>query len=279
MGGSATAQLNAGVTSGGTLRVEAAATGSATTKTTAGAGGLLAGQLNLADATLTTTADAHVGRSENVTLTGDVTIRGRIQGDAKVDAFGAAVGLAAVGAVIANATLSPTAIAYVGASTTLSGANVDVDAWINDSGSGPIAGKGAHATATAPSFGLVALGGAVPTAAVGSTANSYVDATATITATGAISLSALASNQANAAVTSFGGGFVSLGASIANASTHSSTRAHLEGRVTSGTDVTVTAKSVEKATSDANATSGGVVSGGATIANSTVAQNGTAPTP
>ena len=275
VGGHVHAQLNASVLGGVSVTVKAVDTSTLDTETTAGAGGLLAGEINLADSRLTTDVFADIGQSETVSVSGPVLVRAQGSGDAIANAIGSSIGFIAIGATIANAIMKPGFLAYIGAHTSVTGGDIGVQTWWNDDGNDPIAGKGAHASALAPGGGLFAAQGAVPTATIQVSTIGYVDATATLNCTGAITVQALSSNEADSTAFALAVGAVGVGASLVNATVTDTTRARLLGAVTGAGSVAVLATGNERATASATAASGGLlVAADAALAHAYVKQNG-----
>jgi hypothetical protein len=112
--GGTRAYLNGQVTGAPYLTIEAGEIASAKAESFAAAGGLVAGSVNKAEATVTPTVESYLGTGARILVLNDVNIDARVTPSATADAFGINAGAAAIGASIAEARVAPVVNAYVG---------------------------------------------------------------------------------------------------------------------------------------------------------------------
>jgi hypothetical protein len=114
------------------------------------AGGILAGNVNSAGATVGIAVDAHVGDAD-IVATGDVSVSAGALITAETDALGLSVGGLAIGASLSDIGISSEISSFVDGEadisaaslTVLASADADADAYANASGGGLLAGNGA----------------------------------------------------------------------------------------------------------------------------------------
>ena len=105
----------------------ALATGSSTAEIDAGAGGLLGGVVNLANALLSTGVATLIGNSAVINVTGALTEMATSQGTATASGLAYSLGLLAFGVVLTTATLTPSVTATIGSDADITaGAGVTV---------------------------------------------------------------------------------------------------------------------------------------------------------
>ena len=101
--------------------------------------------------------------------------------------------------------------------------------------------------------------GGSATATASASLDSYVDTNATVRARGNITIASLANDQTESQMTGVGGGFVGIGVGASSATDSGSAMARMNGTVTSGQSLTLTANSLDNAGSTSYGFSGGVV--------------------
>ncbi len=117
-------------------------------------GGILAGSVNSADASVNTVVDAHIGDAD-VHVVGAVGVAAGAAITAETDAFGLAVGGLAIGASLSDIEIGSEISAYVEGDADITAASLAVqssadasaDAYANASGGGVLAGNGADVDA------------------------------------------------------------------------------------------------------------------------------------
>lgn len=100
----------------GSVTITATSRGAPSAQAVAGAAGLIAGDGNRADATVTPTVDAHFGSGTShadAHLYGDLTITANSSAEPEAQGYGIGVGGITVGVSLTSATASPTVSAYV----------------------------------------------------------------------------------------------------------------------------------------------------------------------
>jgi hypothetical protein len=256
------------------LNVAATSTDTVTATSYGVAAGLgLAATGVYADAESSPTVAATIGPGAAITLTGDATVEAIADGVAQATATGVSLsGSAALGLSLAFATLTPTVTAGIGADSRLTtDGDVTVMALNNYTESGNPVDNTVSGTAIAGSGGvLAALSGAVATATNSPTVNAYVGdpadaapyATTTISAGGNVKLSALSNDVASSkAVGVAVGGLAGISGSGATTTVGGQVTAQLNGNVSQGQNVVVTALATGSSTAEIDAGAAGLLGG------------------
>ena len=234
------------------------------------------------DAVVTPTINTFVAPSSNINVSGNFAILTLSQSSATAISNGIADSASlSVGVSLANAEVAPTINTYIGAGATITaGGSITVETLQNEDQSGNPIDNAATATAQASAGALIGSGtGAQATADNSPKVSAYVDQGATLSAgpNSPIVIQALANNVANADAGGVAfGGLLAVGASLATATTNGSTNAYLDGNVTQGGSLTVSAASVHDATATTTALAGGIASGTYNDSNASVNPSNTA---
>jgi len=212
---------------------------------------------------------AYISGSARVQTTGDIDVEAISTAAAEAKATG--VTLAAGGsadASLSTATITPTVAAYIGGTAKIdAGGNLTVEALHNVNANGtPIANEAqSNSSASAGAiFAGITAGSANATASA--SLDTYVDSNATVQAGGNITIASLANDQAESQMTGVAGGFAGVGVGLSQATTSGSASAQMEGTVTGGQTLTVTANSQDNANTSSFGLTGGVVGVGVAAA-------------
>ncbi len=234
------------------------------------------------DAEVTPTIKTFVAPGSNINVTGNFAILTLSQSSATAVSNGIADSASlSVGVSLAKAVVAPTISTYIGAGATITaGGSITVETLQNEDINGNPTDNSATATAQASAGALIGSGtGAQATADDSPNVSAYVDQGATLSAgpNSPIVIQALANNVANANAGGVAyGGLLAAGASLATATTNGSTSAYLDGNVTQGGSLTVSASSVHDATATTTALAGGIASGTYNDSNASVNPSNTA---
>ena len=255
--GSTKAYLEGNVTQGGSLTIEAISTHDADADTTAAAGGLLAsGAGSDADATASPTLEAFIGDNRTVNVNGavDIGVTGNLRADA--NANGISAGSLAVGASLADAVVNGQLDAYVGIGADITAGSLTIDAAHEI----PAAGNTAEATAGGSAGALVGVVATATDAEDNTDVLAYVKDNATLDIDGDTAIRAVNTTKQVSDASSIVGGIVAVGATDADASASTTTKAYLGA----GVDLTGRSLSVKATGDDDNyaettAGAGGVV--------------------
>jgi hypothetical protein len=248
--------------------------------------GLGAGAANgsVAISTVDPSVKAFIGNDADILLAYDALVQSRIEADVNAEALGVSVDLAtgALGASVAFASLLPEVSAYIGGSANLvAGNNVTLRSASNYDRDGRKLKKGARATATSGSGGLI-IGGSGAFATVENSPNveTYIDTDSVVTAGNDVLLVASANNLVPARLidnplnpsqkieiggahaSGAGFGALGIGVSVSEATIGGSVLSHINGAsVNAGHDVSIAAESIAEASAKAWAVSGGIAGG------------------
>lgn len=255
--------IGAAADAAGSLAVRATADAVARSEADSGAGGVVAGQVNLADAEVVPVVQALVGSGGDLRLDDDLTVHAGVTGDADADADGVVIAAGALGRSRTEADLAPTLTASLLGTATVGGTvtiealhepSNDVSATSDASGGGVISGTGADATARSRG-----------------TVTSRVGAGAVVTAGEGVIVRAASADDARAVSGGFSLGGLAIGGSAATAATGAPVQASVDtGASIEGSGLVIEAVSAQLARAEADATQGGVVSGNATDAQADV---------
>jgi hypothetical protein len=208
---------------------------------------------------------AFVGDNALITLSGALAVTSKSVGKSKAKGEGITIGLAGIGVILSDSTLSPTINTYIGTGTTISAHDITLQSLQNANADGSLISQGAEAYANASGGGLISANGAESNATGAAMMDSWIGAS-TVTATGSITVSSLANNRATSNSSGITIGGVAVGAMVSTANSGGSTFAHIESAtVKAGSKVSVTADGEGIADSDVSAASGGLVSGGENV--------------
>ena len=235
-------------------------------------GGVLSGAGADADAHVKPILEAYTG-DNSITVDNDITILALSEAAAEADAVGVAAGGISVGASLADAIITPTVNAYIGAGNiTANNGSIRVGAFHNFESSGMILYKGADAHATAPGGSLIGSGlGADATSDASADLDTYVAAGATLSAGGSVVLTAMANNDAVAQSEGISGAIVaSVGTSLADATAGGEIRSRMEGTITDADHLFIITHGSSDADAQAVAVSGGILSGAGADADANV---------
>ena len=257
---------------GGSLTLLAHADTEADAYANASGGGILAGNGADVDSVVTPALMAFVGDSAVVSLTGALAVTAKSEGKSKAKGEGITVGIAGIGVVLADATLSPDIDTYIGANATVTATGITLTSLHNVNADGTLISQGAEAYANASGGGLVAGNGAVSTATGAANLATSVGASATLTSTtGNISVISRSNNTTTSASDGVTVAGVGVGAMISTAASGGTTSASIgSATLISGNNVNVIANDFGKATSTVDAATGGLIAGGVNIATATV---------
>ncbi|MHB1242601.1 MAG: beta strand repeat-containing protein, partial [Gaiellaceae bacterium] len=247
--GATLAQLDGDVLAGGSLLVGASGRNRATADAFVVNISLLAaatGAFSFAEITSGAGIEATIGTGSAVTVTGLVRVSASTWGggnEALAEAHGGATGAINGGVMLADAEVaSPVRAAMHGA--ILGGSQLDVLA------------TGAN-DATASTFfagiGLVAVSGSGASASVSSSADVEALIGSSATITGDVNVIATSDNDATAESDGVSGGLVSLGVNLPTATVSAATVARVDGDVSAGDDITVSATSDNTADASSSA--------------------------
>ncbi|MDB5352184.1 MAG: hypothetical protein JWN86_3431 [Planctomycetota bacterium] len=276
--GQADACLDGTVAHAGSVHVATVGSGEATTKGTAlGIAFVGSAQVASVTANASPTLTARIGNGAKaavINADNDIAVSSTDDSSAKAD--GLAVAIAALGVsfglVESTATVTPHVSATVGAASTLTSVlgAVTVAAGHNTSGLG-----GAHATGDAPSGGLAAVSGTKVKADSSAVVTAVVGKHAVLDTRGNIAVTATSTNnaQADAKALDFGV-LLAVGGTFATATANGSTVADLEGDVTKGMNLTVSADGTNEVITESQATSGSLF-GAVAVATSSATANPT----
>ncbi len=246
----------------GSLNIAGSVDDKGDTQTTAGVGGVAAGEVNVATTTVKPTLLANLGDHSTDNVSGSVNVSASSTGSASAQAKGIDVGGLALGLSKAHAELDTGATASIGNGAQITaGGDVtvhashkttgDVDSSAGSSGGGLISGNGAEATSIDNGSASANVGGGV-----------------TIDADGTVHIVGTAIDNAKSGANTFSLGLVAVGGQVATANTGGTAAALLGAGSTVlayALDVEAAASDTSKATSKAAA--GGIVSGVGSSAN------------
>ncbi|MGB7963029.1 MAG: hypothetical protein WCF12_08765, partial [Propionicimonas sp.] len=258
------------------LRIDAINTSSATTTATghANSGALIA--ISGAATSATSTVKPEVASwlsgystgTTTATAGRDITVAGTLAATATATATagtfatsGSAAGATATATIEPKSPTTPTVkSAITGGRVTSTAGTINVTSYYNtDTADKVDNGTGASAAAYASSGGIVVgSSGATATATDKPYLDSFVDSDVTLSAGSAITLVASSRDLAKAVAAGKAGGIVGLGRSRTTATASGTVKARMDGAITSGTDLTISALGSDQATATSTATSGGV---------------------
>ncbi len=246
----------------GTLTIATTADDVASTSTTAGSGGILAGEVNSAISHVTPTLLASLGDDTNSQVAGAVSITAVSTGSASAVAKGTDVGGLALGLSKADAELRSKASAAIGQGAHMTaGGDVTIEASHATTGN-------VNSSAASSGGGLISGNGAVSTAIDDGSAAASVGDDTTIDAGGTLRVWSTAVNDAVADSNTLSIGLVAVGGQVSTADSAGLASSHL-GDGTSvqayALEVEAAASSTSQSTSDAAA--GGILSGTGAVAN------------
>ncbi len=260
---------NPAVAGAASLTILADSNDSAKAEADAGSAGLVSGQYNQSTASVSSDIEAGIGNSSVVNVTGAINISAISQANANADTKGLSAGLAAVGVSKSYATVNPTVDAFITQGNITAG-SITVSATHNYSAGSPIAGKGATALADASGGGLIGGMGAVPTALSDASLETYVGSGATLNSSGAITINSQGSDYAYAEADALAiGALAGVGASLPTATANGTTLSHLDGVVTAGASLAISATGYSNASATAEASGGGLISAQLPLASAT----------
>ena len=246
----------------GSLTVSATSNNTLDVHAVAVSGGvLLALAVNFAFATDTSSASATIEDGADVKVSNDIHVTAAAidNVDTLVEGFAGGGGLS-VGASITKSDVETPVTASIGTGSTAAG-NIYVKATTND-GLGPDFGASAESQASAGGF----IGAVVPFAKAIMLPTVEAAVKSNVNSAGVVEITAVSNNHAVAKSQGVAGGLAGVGASIAEADTGGSTKAHLDGSVANGsnpgaTNLTIKATGTETASATAQAVTGGLFSG------------------
>ena len=260
VGGSTIAEVrNGSHISAQSLSVTATSTIVATSHTIAVSAGIGAFSINFAFDTVDLTVKARIGDGVDLATTGDILVTADAIDRLSSLIDGVAAGGLAVGASIAKADIHPTVTAEIGTGN-VSANNINVFARTNFGSPGDY---GALADGSSSAGAVLAIAGASTTALMSPILEARV--ASNVNARGTVTVKAVGNNQAVAKAHGIGAGLVGVGASITDAETNGSIKAHLDGTVSNGsggagaTNVKIVAQSADIATANSHAVGGGLI--------------------
>ncbi|MBC8508650.1 MAG: hypothetical protein H8D34_27645, partial [Chloroflexi bacterium] len=264
--GNIKARMEGTVASGTNLTVETYAINTAdTSENLVAAGGIISGNGLDMDANANPTINTYISGNVN-SVSGNILVRTRSEGNAKVDGKGITVGVGiSIGATLGDATVSPTINTYSSGSTvTTTAGTIIIQTLHNFTTAGAIiqngAGipKGAYAYGVASGGGVLAGNGVDLDATASPTINTY--SAGTLRAGGAISLITRSSQKAYGEAEAATGGGVAIGVVLVDADANGTIKSYINGDITLGTTVALETYVVADAESpDNTAPTGGLI--------------------
>jgi len=251
----------------GALNMRATGFDDARANTDAGGGGILAGQLNVADVSVTPSLRSTIGSNTDIRVDGDVSLETDLAVEMDADTRGVNVGAATMGRSDANVRLAPDLLSRIG-----TGANIVAGGEVLLRASHePEGGIQAHAETSAGA--LIASNGATSTAEASADVESSVGSGASIDAASGLFISAASLNIASATGDGFVlGAIVGLGGVDTEATASGRTEARLDDGVrVRGGGLTIDASTFNNAVASSAAAGGGIISGSSVDALVTVA--------
>ncbi|KAB7623810.1 leukotoxin LktA family filamentous adhesin [Alkalilimnicola sp. S0819] len=252
------------------LRLTADATGRVDAKAVAAAGGLaVAGSGAVAGARDAVVVLAETAGNATASLAGDLLVQAGATPQARAEALGVAVSAGAgIGASVARAEVASEVRARLADHSSISAGDITVrarqllpgaaqSAWARAQGAGGGLLFGANAT-LAEAFGS-------------STVHATVAQNAALDSRGSIAVQAINDSDQNAEATGVAGGYLAVGANIADARSNGDTEAALDGKLTTSAsgNISVSARGVDDNHAQAVAGNGGVIAGHAAVARTT----------
>ncbi|MBE9183045.1 hypothetical protein IQ268_31410, partial [Oculatella sp. LEGE 06141] len=255
-GGHIGARMNGSVSGANALTISATSTNQAdaqaqTTSVAFGAG--IGGSWS--DAKVTNNTSAGVGSASVINMNGAVNIAATSTSSGIATAPSIAAGLAGVGATKSTVDVGGSTATFMDG-TAVRAASITAKTTATNT---------ATADADATSAGIAGIGGAAATAQISHSAKSGAGSTADLSINGTVSFTSNVTSNAKADADATAAGVVGVGATNATAIAAGSNQAYLDGKLTNASTLNVTATSINRADSDASATSAGLVGvGGAT---------------
>ena len=263
--GTTRARMDGTVAHGGSLSVQTTTNNSADADADASGGGIAAIQGASAVATVDPTIVARVTGSVNVT--GSLQVLSTATSDADADTFGFSLGLLVGGTNNSTASITPDIDTFIG-NVPVHAGSVLIQALHNiDSGGS------ARARAEGTSGGLVGLRFINADAISQADVHAYVQSSATIDATGSITINARSRNDVDAQSIVAAFGLAGVGTADADAVSGGTVKAFLDGDVLNGTNLSLFGQGTGNANAYAEAAAGGLVGGTAVTADATVNPN------
>ena len=200
-------------------------------------------------------------------VTGNITLLSQLGTSAIATAKGKTGGVAAAGASVSNAQVTPVVNTFIaGGSIGSTAGSILLSSYLNVNGSGATIGQGASAIAGASAGSVIFGQGGATATATDSPSVATTVLGGTLNASSAVNLLANVLNVASANSNGNGSGFVGLGFTKATATDNGTTTALKSGSIGSGTAVGASNLSVQAVASDfassvAQASSGGLGAG------------------
>jgi hypothetical protein len=269
--GSIRTHMDGGVSSAGSMSVTTLSTVHVTAESKAVSGGIVSGNAAVAHAEITKngsgdpSALASLG-SGNVTVSGNINVISVLTSSADATGKGLALGAIAAGGSVPTALMTPLVVASIAGGTVASTAGtINLISRFNTTADGLFTGDVASADAQASSGGLIAASGGVSYSDASPEVETKVSG-GTLRAGQDIVIRALSNSRAFAKSRGIAGGLAGVGVSVAKAYSNGTTKAHLDGQVTNGSNsgaanLTVEAVSGDTANAIAQAVTGGLLAG------------------
>ena len=265
IGGSTSTYVTGNVNNARDLTLTADSFNNAVVNVTAAAGGIGAGSGNEAKAIINPQISAYIDNSTDVSINGDIGVTASAIFQADVLASGINAGGVAVGASLADTTVSGSIDAHIGTNSTIDAANLTVTARQDKPGVGLFTAK---AKASAATGGLVGINATDAKSTVNTVVNAFVGDNSTLIIDGKALIQGINDSNQLADVSGVQGGIVAVGANFANTFTAKTTTASLGSRVAvNANELTIFAGGSNGAGAIAVSGSGGLVSGTAAEGN------------
>jgi Domain of unknown function (DUF4347) len=224
---------NANIAAGGNIEITAIGlVDSSHIKSYAGAAGLVGLGAAVSNLTSNNNTSAYIASGAKITQANNIDLQAGSSSSVSVEGWGAAVGAAAVGVVIADAKESGTTQAYIGNGVQIQNANnVNVNATVKEAVS---------AVAQAAAGGIISGSGAVPTATVSPTVKAYIGDNANIQATNDVKIVSDVTVDGDADAKGVSVGVIAVGAALAEVKSNPNIDTHIGSFTTiDATNVTV----------------------------------------
>lgn len=244
------------------LVLEAEDSSTAKAKAIAGSAGILSGSGADAEATVSTTVDAHTDGNVHITANDDASVQATGKASTSATAWGVNAGLAAVGVSKSSASVTSDVTAQIGENNIVQADHLSVSA----STALPTGGTTASADSKAASGGLIGINGALSNASYSGSTHSHVGKSSTII--GSAFLDATTDTRQTASASGIAvGGLIAVGASTASATSTSNTEASFGDEIAmTGAALGIAASGTDENYADATAGSGGLIAGAASSA-------------